>query len=312
MDGWWRRAFRPMVAGPPSRPRARGQNWRRARGSRISRPCRRPGLRRPSAGCRGSAATRPRSWRWRSGRRRVMRSGGSRRPEDWRKRDGGGDGMFERMRRDISAVLERDPAAHSALEVVLCYPGVHAIWLHRPAHWLWRRGWFVPARFLSNVGRFLTGIEIHPAAHLGPGLFIDHGMGIVIGETAEVGENVTLLQGVTLGGTSLKREKRHPTLGDNVTVGAGAKILGGFTIGSGSRIGAGSVVVREVPPNSVVVGVPGRVTFRDGERVGGIDLNQTDLPDPVARALEQLVDRIRDLEGEVESLKKSLKEAPGT
>ncbi len=158
--------------------------------------------------------------------------------------------MFERMRRDISAVLERDPAAHSALEVVLCYPGVHAIWLHRPAHWLWRRGWFVPARFLSHVGRFLTGIEIHPAAHLGPGLFIDHGMGVVIGETAEVGENVTLLHGVTLGGTSLKKEKRHPTLADNVVVGAGAGIFGAFTIGSGSRIGAGSVVVREVPPNS--------------------------------------------------------------
>ncbi len=214
--------------------------------------------------------------------------------------------MFERMRRDISAVLERDPAAHSALEVVLCYPGVHAIWLHRPAHWLWRRGWFVPARFLSHVGRFLTGIEIHPAAHLGPGLFIDHGMGVVIGETAEVGENVTLLHGVTLGGTSLKKEKRHPTLADNVVVGAGAGIFGAFTIGSGSRIGAGSVVVREVPPNSVVVGVPGRITSRDGQRVSGdIDLNQVDLPDPLARTLEQLLDRIHLLEAEIERLKKT-------
>src|SRR6266436_6651791 len=211
--------------------------------------------------------------------------------------------MLERMRRDIRAVLERDPAAHSALEVVFCYPGVHALWLHR---------WFVAARFLSHLNRFATGIEIHPAARLGQGLFIDHGMGIVIGETAEVGENVTLLQGVTLGGTSLKREKRHPTLGDNVTVGAGAKILGGFTIGSGSRIGAGSVVVREVPPNSVVVGVPGRVTYRDGQRVGGIDLDQVDLPDPVAKAIEQLVERIHSLEAEVESLKKSVKEASGT
>ena len=220
--------------------------------------------------------------------------------------------MLDRMRHDIRTVRERDPAARSALEVILCYPGVHAIWGHRVAHALWGAGWLTLARWVSHASRFMTGIEIHPAAHLGPGLFIDHGMGLVIGETAEVGANVTLLQGVTLGGTSLKREKRHPTLGDNVTVGAGAKILGGFTIGSGSRIGAGSVVVREVPPNSVVVGVPGRVTFRDGERVGGIDLNQTDLPDPVARALEQLVDRIRDLEGEVESLKKSLKEAPGT
>src|SRR5439155_7846783 len=148
-------------------------------------------------------------------------------------------------------------------------------------------------------GRLVTGIEIHPGARLGPGLFIDHGMGVVIGETTEVGDNVTLLQGVTLGGTSLKREKRHPTLGDNVVVGAGAKIIGAFTIGDGSRIGAGSVVVREVPPNSVVVGVPGRVTYRDGRRVeGAIDLNQTDLPDPVSRSLEQLLERLRVLESE--------------
>jgi serine O-acetyltransferase len=214
--------------------------------------------------------------------------------------------MFERMKRDVRAVLERDPAARSALEVVFCYPGVHAIWLHRPAHWLWRHGWFVTARLLSHIGRFATGIEIHPAAKLGPGLFIDHGMGVVIGETAEVGENVTLLHGVTLGGTSLKKEKRHPTLGDSVVVGAGAGIFGAFTIGAGSRIGAGSVVVREVPPNSVVVGVPGRVTSRDGQRVsGGIDLNQVDLPDPLARTLEQLLDRIHALEEEVERLSKA-------
>jgi serine O-acetyltransferase len=217
--------------------------------------------------------------------------------------------MFDGMKRDVRTVLERDPAARSALEVVLCYPGVHAIWLHRVAHSLWGRGWLTAARFLSHAGRFLTGIEIHPAARLKPGLFIDHGMGVVIGETAEIGENVTLLQGVTLGGTSLKREKRHPTLGDNVVVGAGAKILGAFTIGSGSRIGAGSVVVREVPPNSVVVGVPGRVTSRDGQRVSGIDLNQVDLPDPLARALEQLVDRLHLLEAEVERLKRAA-EAP--
>src|SRR6266511_194748 len=199
--------------------------------------------------------------------------------------------MLDQIRRDIRVVLERDPAARSTLEVVLCYPGVHAIWLHRPAHWLWRHRWRVTARFLSHVGRFLTGIEIHPAARLGPGLFIDHGMGVVIGETAEVGENVTLLQGVTLGGTSLKREKRHPTLGDNVVVGTGAAVIGAITIGAGSRIGAGSVVVRDVPPNSVVVGVPGRVTYRDGQRVvGAIDMNQTDLPDPVSKAIEQLID----------------------
>ena len=220
--------------------------------------------------------------------------------------------MLKEMRQDVRTVLERDPAARSALEVVLCYPGVHAIWAHRVSHALWGSGWITTARLLSHLSRFLTGIEIHPAAKIGSGLFIDHGMGIVIGETAEVGQNVSLLQGVTLGGTSNKREKRHPTLGDHVMVGAGAKILGGFTIGAGSRIGAGSVVVREVPENSVVVGVPGRVTFRDGARVAGIDLNQTDLPDPLARTLEQMVDRIHALEEEIESLKKALKEASRT
>ena len=217
--------------------------------------------------------------------------------------------MFDNLRRDIQAVRERDPAARSTLEVLLCYPGVHALVFHRFAHAIWRRGFTVPARFVSHVARFLTGIEIHPAAKLSPGLFIDHGMGVVIGETAEVGENVTLLQGVTLGGTSLKREKRHPTLGNNVVVGAGAKIIGGFKIGDGSRIGAGSVVVREVPTNSVVVGVPGRVTYRDGQRVaGGIDLDQTDLPDPVSKAIEQLVERIRALEGELETMRKKIEE----
>jgi len=217
--------------------------------------------------------------------------------------------MLDAIRRDIRAVLERDPAARSALEVLLCYPGVHALCFHRLAHAIWRRGWTTSARLLSHVARFLTGIEIHPAATLGPGLFIDHGMGVVIGETAEVGENVTLLQGVTLGGTSLRRGKRHPTLGDNVVVGAGAKIIGAFKIGDGSRIGAGSVVVREVPTNSVVVGVPGRVTYRDGQRVAGeIDLDQTDLPDPLSKAIEQLVERIRSLEGELETLRKKVEE----
>ena len=217
--------------------------------------------------------------------------------------------MLAALRRDIQAVRERDPAARSTLEVLLCYPGVHALAFHRVAHAIWRQGWPVPARFLSHIARFLTGIEIHPAAKLGPGLFIDHGMGVVIGETSEVGENVTLLQGVTLGGTSLRREKRHPTLGNNVVVGAGAKIIGGFKIGDGSRIGAGSVVVREVPTNSVVVGVPGRVTYRDGQRVAGaIDLDQTDLPDPVNKAIEQLVERIRALEAELETMKKKIEE----
>jgi serine O-acetyltransferase len=215
--------------------------------------------------------------------------------------------MFDAIRRDIDVVLERDPAARSRLEVLMCYPGVHALAFHRIAHRLWNRGHTTIARLVSHVSRQLTGVEIHPAASLGPGLFIDHGMGIVIGETAEIGANVNLLQGVTLGGTSTKREKRHPTLGDNVSVGAGAKIIGGFKIGDGSRIGAGSVVVREVPPNSVVVGVPGRVTYREGRRVPGeIDLNQIDMPDPVAKAIEHLVERIRQLEAEVESLRKEI------
>ena len=217
--------------------------------------------------------------------------------------------MFKALRRDIRAVLERDPAARSAIEVLLCYPGVHALAYHRLAHLLWSHGWLTTARLVSHFARFMTGIEIHPAAKIAPGLFIDHGMGVVIGETAEVGENVTLLQGVTLGGTSLRREKRHPTLGNNVVVGAGAKIIGAFRIGDGSRIGAGSVVVREVPPNSVVVGVPGRVTYRDGQRVAGeIDLNQTDLPDPVSKAIEQLVERIRGLEAELETVRKKMEE----
>jgi len=214
--------------------------------------------------------------------------------------------MFADLRRDIRTVMERDPAARSRLEVLLFYPGVHALAFHRLAHRLWHAGFTTLARGVSHVGRFATGIEIHPAARVGRGLFIDHGMGVVIGETAEIGDNVTLLQGVTLGGTSLRKEKRHPTLGNNVVVGAGAKVLGAFKIGDNSRIGAGSVVVREVPPNSVVVGIPGRVTYKDGQRVGDIDLNQTDLPDPVSKALEQLVDRIRTLEAELETLRKAV------
>ena len=214
--------------------------------------------------------------------------------------------MFAALRRDIRTVLERDPAARSPLEVLLFYPGVHALAFHRIAHRLWHAGFTTLARGVSHLGRFATGIEIHPAARLGPGLFIDHGMGVVIGETTEIGENVTILQGVTLGGTSLRKEKRHPTLGNNVVVGAGAKVLGAFTIGDNSRIGAGSVVVREVPPNCVVVGVPGRVTYKDGQRVGDIDLNQTDLPDPTVKALEQLVERIRTLEAELETLRKAV------
>ena len=217
--------------------------------------------------------------------------------------------MFEAIRRDIESAMERDPAARSRWEVLLCYPGIHALWFHRLAHRLWGRGWLLTARFVSNMGRFFTGIEIHPGARIGPGLFIDHGMGVVIGETAEIGENVTLYQGVTLGGTSLKKEKRHPTLGQSVVVGAGAAVLGAITIGAGSRIGGGSVVVNDVPPNSVVVGIPGKVIYRDGKRVGvPVDLEHTDLPDPVAKTIEQLLDRVHGLESEIDGVKKKLEE----
>jgi len=215
--------------------------------------------------------------------------------------------MLEAFRRDVTAAMERDPAVRSRLEVVLCYPGVHALAFHRLAHGLWRREWWVLARFLSHVARFLTGIEIHPGARIGSGVFIDHGMGLVIGETAEVGDDVTLYQGVTLGGSSLKREKRHPTLERDVVVGTGAAVIGAIRVGEGARIGAGSVVVTEVPPNSVVVGVPGKVIYRDGRKVAPrLDLEHADLPDPLTKAVEQMLDRIHALESEVRSLRRAI------
>jgi len=218
--------------------------------------------------------------------------------------------MFEALRRDVTAAVERDPAVRSRLEVLLCYPGVHALAFHRLAHRLWGARWFVTARFISHVSRFLTGIEIHPGARIGSGVFIDHGMGLVIGETAEVGDDVTLYQGVTLGGTSLKREKRHPTLERDVVVGTGAAVIGAITVGEGARIGAGSVVVAEVPPNSVVVGVPGKVIYRDGRKVAPrLDLEHADLPDPLTKAVEQMLDRIHALESEVQSLRRALDQA---
>jgi serine O-acetyltransferase len=213
--------------------------------------------------------------------------------------------MFNTFRRDVRAVFERDPAARSLPEVLCCYPGLHAVWFHRLAHWCWTHRLKFLGRLISHISRGITGIEIHPGARLGPGLFIDHGMGVVIGETAEIGEDVTIYQGVTLGGTSLEKVKRHPTIGNNVVIGSGAKVLGPFTVGDNSRIGSGSVVVKEVPPNSVVVGIPGQVTHRDGKRVTrGVDLNMTDLPDPVAKALQALMDRVGELEHEVEEFRR--------
>ncbi len=202
--------------------------------------------------------------------------------------------MFAAMRRDLQAALERDPAARNRLEIVLCYPGLWAVWSHRVTHYLWRLRLRLLARWLSQVTRALTGIEIHPGAEIAPGLFIDHGMGVVIGETSEVGEDVTLYHGVTLGGTSLERGKRHPTLGDRVVVGAGAKILGPVLVGDGSRVGANAVVVKPVPPGAVVVGVPGEIVSRDKRTLP--DLQHGDLPDVLGETLVELMERVRALE----------------
>lgn len=189
----------------------------------------------------------------------------------------------------------------------MCYPGLHALYFHRVAHWFWNRNLKILGRFISHIGRFLTGIEIHPGARLGQGLFIDHGIGVVIGETSEIGKDVTIYQGVTLGGTSLEKKKRHPTIGNGVVIGAGATILGSIKVGDNSRIGSGSVVVKEVPPNSLVVGVPGQVIYRDGKRVSQtIDLEMTDMPDPAAKAIRCVLERLQELEKEVETLKKEL------
>lgn len=203
----------------------------------------------------------------------------------------------------------RDPAAKTRLEAALCYPGLHAIWLHRIAHHFYLKGWVVFSRLLNTFSRFLTGIDIHPGAKLGPGLFIDHGMGLVIGETAELGSNVTLYQGVTLGGTGKEKGKRHPTIGNNVVVSSGAKVLGSFKVGDNSKIGSGSVVLKEVPPNSVVVGVPGRVVTRNGVRIASnndaesmIDLNHDKLPDPVADYEELLAKHMEEINGRLKEL----------
>lgn len=217
--------------------------------------------------------------------------------------------MFQTLKDDINAVAERDPAARSAFEVLLCYPGVHAVLFHRVTHRLWQRGWIKTARWLSQVARWLTGIEIHPGATIGKRLLIDHGMGVVIGETAEVGDNVTLYQGVTLGGVSLDAGKRHPTIGDDVVIGAGAAVLGPFTVGKGARVGSNAVVLREVEPGTTVVGVPAMPTgpqevVRD-EEIDCFPAYGT-LPgatvDPVARSLERLQGEIERLNGKVAAL----------
>lgn len=217
--------------------------------------------------------------------------------------------MFRRFKEGIQVIFDRDPAARSVFEVVLTYPGLHAMFFHRQAHWLYKRKLYFLARFISQLNRFLTGIEIHPGAVIGKGLFIDHGMGVVIGETTEIGDNVTIYQGVTLGGTGKEKGKRHPTIGNNVVISTGAKILGNIIIGNNVKVGAGSVVLRDVPDNCTVVGVPGKVVVRDGKNIAKTDMPAIDLrhdlvPDPVAEMIlclqqnvERLEKRIEELEG---------------
>jgi serine O-acetyltransferase len=218
--------------------------------------------------------------------------------------------MFQEMKEDINAAMHRDPAAKSKLEIALCYPGLHAIWLHRIAHHFYLKGWVLLPRIINAFSRFMTGCDIHPGAKLGPGLFIDHATGLVIGETAELGSNVTLYQGVTLGGTGKEKGKRHPTIGNNVVISCGAKVLGSFKVGDNSKIGAGSVVLHEVPPNSVVVGIPGRVVTRHGVKVNSanadadslIDLNHNQLPDPVADYEEKLNEHLEAMQKRLDTL----------
>ena len=209
--------------------------------------------------------------------------------------------LFKTLREDIQTVFAKDPAARSVLEVIFCYPGLHALWFYRLAHFLWWHKLQFLARFVSHIGRFLTGIEIHPGAKIGRRFFIDHGAGVVIGETAEVGDNVLIYQGVVLGGTSLRKEKRHPTIGNNVVMGTGAVALGAIAIGDGARIGSGSVVVKSVPPGATVVGIPGRIV--EDRHKPLLELEHGKLPDPVAEAIrlilteqEKLGERLKRLE----------------
>ncbi|WP_409303713.1 serine O-acetyltransferase [Peribacillus sp. SCS-155] len=210
--------------------------------------------------------------------------------------------MLKVLKEDIDVVFDQDPAARSYLEVILTYSGLHAIWSHRVAHAFYKKKLYFIARSISQISRFFTGIEIHPGAKIGRHFFIDHGMGVVIGETCEIGDNVSVFQGVTLGGTGKEKGKRHPTIKDNVLIATGAKVLGSITIGENSKIGAGSVVLKEVPPNSTVVGIPGRVVIQDGIKIKK-DLNHTDLPDPVADRLREMQSELTALKIEVEKLR---------
>lgn len=208
--------------------------------------------------------------------------------------------FLKSLKEDIDAIFDRDPAAKSLIEVLLCYPGLHAIWAHRINHWLWTHHLPLTARLSSQIARFFTGIEIHPGATIGRRVFIDHGMGVVIGETAVVGDDVTLYQGVTLGGTGKEKGKRHPTIGNNVNIGAGANVLGNITIGENCRIGAGSVVLRDVPDNSTIVGVPGHIIFRNGKRV--VITDPREVSDPLSDVIAALGRQIQELKQRVQRL----------
>ncbi len=214
--------------------------------------------------------------------------------------------MLKGLKKDINAIRNRDPAVRSTLEIILCYPGLHAIIFHRIAHWLYKRKIFLVGRIISGISRFLTGIEIHPGAKIGNGVFIDHGLGVVIGETTEIGDNVTIYQGATLGGTGKEKGKRHPSIDDNVVISAGAKVLGPFRVGKNSKIGAGAVVLKEVPENCTVVGVPGRIVIKDNRKLKAnldeVDLDQVRLPDPLGQELKCMKARIRKLENYVSKL----------
>jgi serine O-acetyltransferase len=216
-------------------------------------------------------------------------------------------GIMQSAREYVASVFDRDPAAKSWLEIVLCYPGLHALLAHRVNHWLWTHHLQLLARFLSQLSRWVTGIEIHPGAQIGRRFFIDHGMGVVIGETSVIGDDVTLYQNVTLGGTGKERGKRHPTLRNNVVVGVGAKVLGNVTIGENSRVGGGSVVLNDVPDNSTIVGVPGHIIFRDGKRV--VITDPKEIRDPLSDALAALAEQVQKLEETVKELSRERDEA---
>lgn len=213
--------------------------------------------------------------------------------------------MFDHIKEDIDAAFQNDPAARSKLEVILCYPGVHALLLHRISHYLWKKGLFLLARLISHANRFLTGIEIHPAAEIGRGVFIDHGMGVVIGETAVIGDGCLIYKGVVLGGTTTEKTKRHPTLGKKIIVGSNACILGNITIGDHVRIGSGSVVVKDVPPHATVVGVPGRI-IEQKKKEHDVMLDHGELPDPIAEALKVVLKENRKLKQRIKKLEDNL------